>query len=106
MTIALDTMISEAVYLAKTLEKAVHDQGNWTMTWGQRTVPAWRTQTETGVLFTAEFTEHCFLRTPDARLTLDCDGEVVSVQAIVFPGDGAFEVHWALAISPAVALVS
>jgi hypothetical protein len=102
VTVSLDTVVSEVVYLAKTLEKAVHDQGPWTMTYAGRTVPAKRLEIESGVLFVATFTEHCHLVPPDPRITLDCNGEPVSVRAIVFPGDGAFEVQWSLRVEISV----
>lgn len=57
MTVSLDTVVAETVYLVKTLEKAVHDPGHWTMTFGGRTVDAQRMITGDGVLFVAEFGE-------------------------------------------------
>lgn len=102
---ALDKVVAEVVYLAKTLEKAVHDPGPWTMTWGGRTVPAVRHVGEDRVTFVGTFPEHCHLTEPDPKITLECDGYVVGVKAIIFPGDGAFDVQWSVRTQPAAILV-
>lgn len=94
MTVSLDTVVSEVVYLAKTLEKAVHDPGPWTMTFGGRTEPAKRFEVDGGVVFISVFAEHCHLVPPEPRIVLECDMHPVAVKAIIFPGDGSFEVRW------------
>ena len=92
----LDAQVAQVVFAAHLLEKAVHEQTRWTMTYGGRTVPAVHTLIEHGACLTGTFSDHCHLSVPDPRITLEFEGEVVGVKAIIFPGDGCFEVSWAI----------
>lgn len=96
MSESLDSTVAQVVFAAKRLEKAVHDPGPWTLTWGGRTVPARRFQTDTGVIFCGQFGEHCHLVEPPPEVILECAGETIGVRRIEFPGDGAFDVQWAI----------
>ena len=93
---ALEMLASQAVYASHAFERALHDSGPWTMTWGPLTVPAERTIHEDGVSFTADFPEACWIERPSTNVTLECRGEVAAMRAIEFPGDAAFAVNWAL----------
>jgi hypothetical protein len=95
----LDFAVASAVYRARQIERALHDSGPWTMTWGPHEVPACRLVGESSIKFLGHFPEHCFLVAPDPALTLKCRGEVVGTRAIEFPGDGEFGVEWELALA-------
>lgn len=101
-TADLETLVSQAVYAASMLERALHDTGPWTMTWGPHVVEATRTIHPTGVVFDATFPDTCWIERPAPNLVLRCDGEVVAVRTITFPGDAAFAVTLALATAAAV----
>lgn len=96
MVESLDSVVAQVVFTAKCLEKAVHDPGPWTVTWNGRTVPAHRFEIDAGVVFCAKFEEHCHLDVPPLEVSLDCADEIVTVRVIEFPGDGAFDIQWAI----------
>ena len=92
----LELLASRAVYASHAFERAIHDHGPWTMTWGPHTVPAVRTIHEGGVSFAATFPEVCYIERPSKNVTLNCRGEVAAIRDIAFPGDAAFAISWAL----------
>lgn len=92
----LDSNVARAVFTTKVLERALHDAGPWTLSWGPFDVPVERILTEDGVTFRAEFPEFCHLDPPYPVALLKCGGEAVSAKTIEFPGDGAFVVEWTL----------
>ena len=92
----LDSTVAQAVYRARSLERALHDPGPWTMSWGPHEVPACRLISDDRILFLAHFPSHCYLMVPDPTLTLLCAGEEIGSREIVFPGDGEFAVEWSL----------
>lgn len=92
-----DTRASQAVYAARLFERALHDAGPWSITWGPHEVDASRLDTDTSVVFEAVFPEACYLERPAPHAVLRCRGEVMAVRAIDFPGDSRFVVTWALA---------
>lgn len=96
---SLEELVSQALYSASRLERAVHDEGPWTISWGPVVVPAERLFHETGVTFTAVFPETCWLERPEPNIVLRCKGEVVGVRAVRDPGDAAFAVSWDLAMT-------
>lgn len=89
-------MAAQAVYAARLFERALHDEGPWTMTWGPHEVQAERIVTEEGVEFRATFPEVCYLVPPEPNVVLRCRGEVAGVRPIEHPGDAAFAITWAL----------
>lgn len=92
----LDLTVARAVFTTKLLERALHDEGPWTLSWGPFEVPIERTVTSDSVTFHAEFPEHCYLEPPLPVAVLWCDGEAVAAKTIDFPGDGGFTVEWTL----------
>ena len=93
---ALDALAARAVYTAVLFERAVHDPGPWTVTWGPHTAEAEREITDEGVVFTATFPETCYLQPPEPNAVLRCDGHVMAIRPIQFPGDVAFAITWAI----------
>jgi hypothetical protein len=91
---SLDIKVSKVVYAAKLLERALHDTGSWTMSWGPFEVPAVRVLDDDGVLFSAVFPEVCHLEEPSPTVLLRCDGDIVSSRDIDFPGDTSFSLLW------------
>lgn len=100
-SIDLERIVSQAVYSASLLERAVHDRGPWTMKWGPLEVVATRTRHEHGVSFEAVFPEACWLARPEPNITLLCRGQFVAMRAVEHPGDAQFAVTWDLAASAA-----
>lgn len=92
----LDVAVAQAVYTTKLLERALHDSGPWTLSWGPFTVPVTRLISNSEVTFRAEFAEHCWLEPPHPVAILRCGEEPVAAKTIDFPGDGAFAVEWTL----------
>ena len=92
----LDVTVAQAVFTTKVLERALHDNGPWTLAWGPFEVPVERQIEGHGVTFLAEFPEHCYLEPPYPVAILRCNNESVAAKTIEFPGDGAFTVEWTL----------
>lgn len=94
---AMDALAAQAVYAARLFERALHDDGPWTMTWGPYEAEATKEVTDAGVKFVATFPETCWLTRPDdTNVILRCRGEVCAVRVISDPGDAAFAVTWEL----------
>lgn len=90
---------AQALFAARMLEAAVHDAGPWTFRWGGIEVPAERTLTDEGVVFTGRFPDVCWLRRPTDGLTILCDGTVMGMRRVEeteHPGDTAFVITWAV----------
>lgn len=84
------------MYAAALFERAVHDPGPWTVTWGPHEVDVVRRKTADGIVFEATFPEACYIETPEPNAALRCRGEVMAIRAIDFPGDTRFMVTWEL----------
>lgn len=102
MTDELDFAVAQAIFRAQQIERALHDRGPWTMEWAGHTVPACRLIGKREITFLAHFPEHCYLAEPEPTMTLLCRGQVVGTRTIDFPGDGAFQVEWRLAVEQSV----
>lgn len=98
----LDFAVAQAAFRARQMERALHDNGPWTIAWGPFTVPASRLIGSDRIVFLAHFPAHCYLSAPEAPATLLCRGEVVGTQDIEFPGDGEFELEWHLSVEQPV----
>lgn len=98
----LDIAVSQALFRARQMERALHDSGPWTMEWAGHTVPVCRLIGKSEIKFLAHFPEHCYLAEPEPTMSLLCRGEVVGTREIEFPGDGAFSVEWRLAVEQPV----
>ena len=96
-TAALERTVSQHLFVAALLERALHDEGPWTMSWGPVEVPAERTVHDSGVLFEATFPEACWLTRPEPCIVLRCRGEIAGLRSVADPGDAAFAVTWDLA---------
>lgn len=96
MTTPLDSTVAKVVFTARLLERAVHDPGPWTLSWGPHEVPAQRVLIEDGAIFIGEFPDVCHLERFDAPLILSCAGEQVDVRPMEWPGDCAFTVDWVI----------
>lgn len=92
----LDSTVAKVVFTARLLERAVHDPGPWTMSWGPHTVPAKRVLTDDGAIFVAEYPDVCYIQRFEAPLVLACNGETVGVREMDWPGDCAFTVDWTI----------
>lgn len=91
----LDALASRAVFAAKLLERAIHDDGPWTIQIGEQDHPAEREFTNTGVLFNAVFD----LSASDEPVlaVLRCAGRTMDVKPISVTG-GNFALSWAVSI--------
>lgn len=94
----LDARVAQAVFNARLLEDALHDNGPWTMQWGPHEVPAHRVVRDRGVIFTASFPDSCYLERPPTIVTLRLRGEDRAIKHITDPGDGRFLVDWAISL--------
>jgi hypothetical protein len=92
----LDLTVAQAVFTTKVLERALHDDGPWTLSWGPFEVPVTRELDGLGVTFRADFPEFCHLEPPYPVALLKSGGEAVAAKTIEYPGDGAFTVEWTL----------
>jgi hypothetical protein len=79
---------------AKLLERALHDDGPWTVSIGPLTVPAERLFGADAVTFRAQVPEHCWMGSTPHTATLACAGTVLSAKPIDHPGDAAFTIMW------------
>ena len=98
----LDFAVAQAAFRARQVERALHDKGPWTISWGPFEVPACRLIGESEIRFLAHFPPHCFLAEPEDVATLKCRGEVVNTRSIKFPGDQGFEIEWVLSVQEPV----
>lgn len=99
---ALDFQVARAAFLARQMERALHDPGPWTISWGPFEMPACRMIGEDRIVFLAHFPAHCYLVAPETPATLLCRGEFVGADDIEFPGDGEFELQWVLSLEQRV----
>ena len=90
----LDLMIAQAIFRARQIERAVHDRGPWTVSYGNQVAPAVRWVGSDRVIFRAHFPDACWLPDTDSCLTLLCRDEMVGTKSIVTPADGEFTVEW------------
>lgn len=101
----IERSVSRALYVATRIEKALHDNGPWTISWGPHEVPATRTISGDRITFSASIPEVCWIVRPTGSVELRCDGEVMAIQHIEDPGDGPFLVTIAYATSTHLARV-
>ena len=90
---------AQALFAARMLEAAVHDPGPWSFRWGGIEVPAERTLTDEGVVFTGSFPDVCWIERPTEGLEIRCAGEVMGmrrVDEVEHPGDTGFVVTWSV----------
>lgn len=90
---------AQALFAARMLEAAVHHKGPWTFKWGEVEVPATKTFTDEGVVFTGRFPDVCYLRRPEGGLLICCEGVVMGLrrpEEFEHPGDTGFTVTWAV----------
>lgn len=99
----LELEAAQALFAARMMVAALHDDGPWTMQWGPVTVPATREVTETGVVFTATFPDACWLEPPSSGVLIRCRDEVMGMRRMDHPGDTQFVVTWELATAKAEA---
>lgn len=88
---------AQALFAARMLEMAVHHKGPWTFKWGEIEIPAERTVTIDGVVFTGQFPDVCYLKRPEGSLLLLCEGVFVGMRSpeeFEHPGDTGFTVTW------------
>lgn len=93
----LDVLAARAVFTAKLLERALHDDGPWTIQIGEHEHPASREFTDTGVLFSVVFD----LPASDEPViaTLRCAGVTQDVKSVSLVG-GNFALSWAVSVQP------
>ena len=100
---ALDLAISRAITMARVLERALHDQGFWSMELRGVRVQAAREVREDRVVFRAEFPPMEAAQSPISLLTLYCDDDEVLSRTMSFKGGESFMAEWVLAIPLSVA---
>lgn len=102
---SMDLALSRAIMLVHILEKAVHDQGFWTMELSGVTVAAQRVIDGNRVIFSAEFPEMWII--DDASpLSLYCDGDLVLSREAGFISSSSghpFMAEWVFSIPEEVA---
>jgi hypothetical protein len=98
----LDFAVAQAAFRARQMERALHDPGPWTISWGDCEVPASRLIGRNRIVFLAHFPARCHLAVPEPLAILQCAGDLIGTQEIEFPGDGEFELEWTLAIEQPV----
>jgi hypothetical protein len=90
---------AQALFAARMLEAAAHDNGPWTFRWGGIEIPAERVLADDGVHFSGTFPDVCWLDRPTDGLTILLRGEVMGIRRIdevEHPGDTGFVVSWAV----------
>ena len=92
---AIDHAVSRAIFLAHTLEKAVHDNGPWTLSLNGIHEVATREISDDGVRFSAVFP--IYSRT-EGELTLYCGGEFVIAKHIILPDCEQAQVDYELTL--------
>lgn len=93
---------AQALFAARLLEAAVHHKGPWEFQWGEIRIPAEKTFTSSGVVFSGEFPDLCWIEPPDGSLLLICDNIIMGMRAIdegERPGDTGFAVSWKVLLS-------
>jgi hypothetical protein len=98
----LADVVSQAVFRARQIERAVNDPGPWTITFGTQIAPVVRWVGEDRVIFRAHFPNACWLAVSAPVLTLHCREKMVAVKSIDVPNDGEFIVEWDFAVSEPV----
>lgn len=100
---ALDLAIARAITMVHILERALHDQGFWSMELGGIHAPAVREVREDRVVFTAEFPCLEEVQGTVSPLTLYCDDEEVLTRTVSFSNRESFLAEWSLALPQGVA---
>jgi hypothetical protein len=100
--VALDLEIAQAIFQARQIERAVNDNGPWTITYGGHVAPACRWVTEREVIFVAHFPDVCWLDVEEPALLLHCRDELVGTRPIDPPVDGEWKAQWTFALSTPV----
>lgn len=90
---ALDLAVARAVMAARQIERALHDQGPWTIRFNDVDYPAVRWIGEDRVIFRAYFPDACWLSEDPAPVDLVCSGEVVGTR-LVEAVDGESSIEW------------
>jgi hypothetical protein len=90
-----DSVVARTVHAARLLEKACHDQGQWTIALGNSAVIARRFLTEDAVVIEAEFAPQCWVYSPDRVAELRLNGEAQDVRPVAVPDEETeFTVRW------------
>lgn len=97
MTMTLDHRVSMSLAQARTLERAVHDRGTWTIRIGNQTSYAERVLMPDGVQFTAWFSP-----TDETEAWLYLDDEPVSVRAVDPVLDEDFGLQWVFDVTATI----
>lgn len=92
----LDLAVARAVMAARQMERALHDDGPWTMVLGGVAYPAVKWTGEDRVIFRAHMPEACWI---DEIVPVDlaCDGEVVGSRLVEMV-DGESSIFWTIAL--------
>jgi hypothetical protein len=94
----LDFRVAQALHKARQIERALHDPGPWTITYGNHIMPAVRFILDDRVTFWAHFPDACWIKSADRVLTLQCRDEEVGVKPLwsddeIIP-DGESNIEW------------
>lgn len=95
----LDARVSQAVYAASLLEKALHNPHGWSIRLGNFDLPVTRVVHENGVRFTTPAYDLCHLHRDPMNVSLCFGGRVVASKTIEVPSDGGMSVRWDVGFS-------
>ena len=91
---AFDLDVARAVQQAKQIERALHDQGPWTIRVCGESHPAVRWILDDRVIFRVHLPDVCWLGDEQIRVVdLVCDGEIVGSRSVEF-SDGESTLDW------------
>ena len=90
----IEARVSQAVFAASLIERALHSKGVWEMRCGDIVVPVERDLSTGSIVFRGHFPEHCWIVRP-APLVLMEDGVERLVRECE-PSDAGFQVNWGL----------
>ncbi len=99
---SLELDASQALFSARVMAEAIHENSGWEMQWGPVRVPVVRQVRPDGVLFVATFPPTCWMTRPEGVILLLLDGEIRGTREADHPGDTGFEVSWSMSMRKVV----
>lgn len=94
---AFDLAVARAVMAARQIERALHDDGPWTIRFNDVDYPAVRWIGEDRVIFRAHFPDACWLSDEQVFVDLMCRDDVVGTR-LIEPVDGESSIEWVFAL--------
>ena len=94
----LDLSVAQAIHAVRLLERALHDDGEWSMDYAGQSLRVTRLIHRDHIHMIAMLPAQCWLHEPDGALSLLLDGEVQAVRQVTHPGDGEHRFDWTLGV--------